>query len=356
MIVGPACSRPTKLTPDVGRAGPLALLLEDQLLHRRRATPAAFGRPVDAGVARVEERALPGQVVGPTGRPVVVRRRRARRGQRGGQPGAQLLPERLFRRGVAQVHAVRAATARAERGAANDRGQAAKSSPNSRMALPRTILRRCSSVRSAICSSAISPRARPGRVRVGVVRLVGDVVLADLVDRAQPVRVVEEAAPHVVLEVARRLLGHDVGHAAPAAVVLPDAVGPLQDVGDPADLTLRVGDLEIGEADEHAAEEEVDQREGGVGVGQRRADRRRGVRRRRRHLRRRPDVHVDDGLRLGAGAEERVPVVVGVVHAGQAQEGRDLAEAHGAHAAVRRCAAPRPPPARRPTAGSGTAG
>ena len=41
------------------------------------------------------------------------------------------------------------------------------------------------------------------------------------------------------------------------------------------------------------------------------------------------------GLRLGAGAEEGVPVVVGVVHARQAEEGRDLAEAHGAHATVR---------------------
>ena len=50
-----------------------------------------------------------------------------------------------------------------------------------------------------------------------------------------------------------------------------------------------------------------------------------------RHLRRRADVHVDDGAGLGAGPEERVPVVVGVVHRGQAEEGRDLAEAHGPH-------------------------
>ena len=37
---------------------------------------------------------------------------------------------------------------------------------------------------------------------------------------------------------------------------------------------------------------------------------------------------------LGAGPEEGVPVVVGVVHAGQPEEGRDLAEADGAHAAL----------------------
>ena len=65
MMVGPACSSPTKFTPTYGRAGPLALLLEDQLLHRRRAAPAALGRPVHAGVARLEQEALPAQVVGP---------------------------------------------------------------------------------------------------------------------------------------------------------------------------------------------------------------------------------------------------------------------------------------------------
>ena len=154
MIVGPACSSPTKFDADVGRAGPLALLLEDQLLDRRRAPPAALGRPVHAGVARVEEQALPGQVVGPPGRPVVVGRRRADTGQGGGQPGAQLVAEGLLGRGVAEVHAVqvRGAKQGSERSAED---QAAKSRPNSLIALPRTILRRCSSVRSAICSSAI---------------------------------------------------------------------------------------------------------------------------------------------------------------------------------------------------------
>ena len=40
-------------------------------------------------------------------------------------------------------------------------------------------------------------------------------------------------------------------------------------------------------------------------------------------------------LGLGAGREERVPVAVGVVHRRQTQERRDLAEAHGPHAALR---------------------
>ena len=42
-------------------------------------------------------------------------------------------------------------------------------------------------------------------------------------------------------------------------------------------------------------------------------------------------MHADDGAGLLAGGEERVPVAA--VDARQAQVGRDLAEAHGAHAA-----------------------
>ena len=45
-------------------------------------------------------------------------------------------------------------------------------------------------------------------------------------------------------------------------------------------------------------------------------------------------MHVDDGLRLGAGQEEGVPVVVGIVHAGQTEVGRDLAETDRPHATL----------------------
>ena len=60
--------------PDVGGVGPLELLLEDQLLDRGRAPAPAFDRPVDPGVAGVEEQPLPVGVVGAAARPVGGRR------------------------------------------------------------------------------------------------------------------------------------------------------------------------------------------------------------------------------------------------------------------------------------------
>ena len=57
--VGPACSVPTKFTPTYGRAGPGGLLVEDQLLGRRRAPAAVLLGPVQARVARVEQPPLP---------------------------------------------------------------------------------------------------------------------------------------------------------------------------------------------------------------------------------------------------------------------------------------------------------
>jgi len=148
------------------------------------------------------------------------------------------------------------------------------------------------------------------------------------------VGVVEEAAVDLAVEVHGGLLGHLVGHAAPAPVLLPDGVGPFEDVGDPADLTLRIGQLQGGETDEDAGEEEVDHGEGGVRVDQGGTDRRRGVLGGGGHLGRGSDVHVHDGLGLGAGGEEGVPVVVRIVHGGQAQKRWDLAEADGADTAL----------------------
>src|SRR5712692_9014191 len=98
-----------------------------------------------------------------------------------------------------------------------------------RMALPRTICSITSSSSSFICFSA-TWRVR-GRV-----------------EALQAVRVVEEAAVDVVTEQLAGRHRHLVGHATPAPVLLPHHVGPLEDVRDPADLTLGVCDLEIGEA------------------------------------------------------------------------------------------------------------
>ena len=64
----PRVQQPDEVHPDVGRPRPLALLLEDQLLHRRGAAPTTFDRPVDAGVARLEEEVLPAAGRRPAGR------------------------------------------------------------------------------------------------------------------------------------------------------------------------------------------------------------------------------------------------------------------------------------------------
>ena len=104
MMVGPAWSRPDEVHPDVGGVGPLELLFEDELLDRRRAPAAALDRPVDPGVAGVEQQPLPVGVVGAPARPVVGGRLGRQVGQRVGQPPAQLGSERLLGVGVAQVH------------------------------------------------------------------------------------------------------------------------------------------------------------------------------------------------------------------------------------------------------------
>ena len=67
----PGVEETDEVDPDVGGVGPLELLFEDQLLDRRRAAAAALDRPVDPGVAGVEEQPLPVGVVGAAPRPVV---------------------------------------------------------------------------------------------------------------------------------------------------------------------------------------------------------------------------------------------------------------------------------------------
>jgi len=63
--------------------------------------------------------------------------------------------------------------------------------------------------------------------------------------------------PYVLEVVLRRRALHLVGDATPAAVVLPDLVGALEHVGDPADLALAVRDREPREALEHARHQPV---------------------------------------------------------------------------------------------------
>jgi len=94
----------------------------------------------------------------------------------------------------------------------------------------------------------------------------------------------EEAAEDLSVVVGGWRLGDDVGHAGPGPVLLPDVVDPLQDVRDPADLALAVGQLQFGESHQHAGEEEVAHRGDGVVEAQRGGDGRRGIRRGGRHL------------------------------------------------------------------------
>src|SRR5437588_615812 len=175
----------------------------------------------------------------------------------------------------------------------------------------------------------------PGAVGVGVVALVGHPFDTDVLQRPQPVGVAEEAPVHVAPEQLAGSVEDLVGHAAPGPVLLPHHVGPLQHIGDPADLAFRVGDDEPGEAGEHTRHEPVHQGVGGVGEGQGRAHRGRGVGRGGGHLRAGADVHADDRPRLLASAEEGIPEPARVVDRGQAQEGGDLAEADGPHSPAR---------------------
>src|SRR5205823_4266187 len=66
--------RSDEVHPDVGGALARGLLVEDELLGRRRAAPAELRRPVQPGVARVEEPPLPVGVPAPAIGPRVARR------------------------------------------------------------------------------------------------------------------------------------------------------------------------------------------------------------------------------------------------------------------------------------------
>ncbi len=174
---------------------------------------------------------------------------------------------------------------------------------------------------------------RPGRVGVRVVGLERRVVDADACQGLEPVHVAEEAAEHLAVVVGRRRFGDDVLHATPRPVLAPHVVGALEDVRDPPDLALGVRELQLRVPHEHAGEQEVREARHRVAEAQRGGNGDRSVDRRGRHLRARADVHADDGLRLLARDEERVPVAG--VDARQAEVRRDLAEAHGSHTARR---------------------
>src|SRR5450631_1923968 len=166
----------------------------------------------------------------------------------------------------------------------------------------------------------------PGRVGVRVVGLERDVVDTDLVEGLEAVLVAKEAPEDLAVVVGRRGLGDAVTDATPGPMLLPHVVRTLEDVRDPADLTLGVREAQVRVPDQHTGEEEVAHRRHGVPERQGRLHRRRGVRRGGRHLGRRTDMHAHDGSGLGARGEERIPRPG--VDAGQPEVRRDLTEAH----------------------------
>ena len=126
----PGMEQPDEVHPDVGRVGPLELLEVDQLLDRARAAPAALDGPVDAGVPGVEQHALPRRVVGPARR---ASRSATASGRASAAPSASQARSSARKASsvseIAKVHAC-----------GPGRYGARWSSPNSLMALPRTIL------------------------------------------------------------------------------------------------------------------------------------------------------------------------------------------------------------------------
>jgi hypothetical protein len=73
------------------------------------------------------------------------------------------------------------------------------------------------------------------------------------------VAIAEEAAVDLTVVIGGRWLGDQVLEAGPGAVLLPDVIDWLDDVGEPADLAFGVGELERREAHEDAGEQEIDQ-------------------------------------------------------------------------------------------------
>ncbi len=113
----------------------------------------------------------------------------------------------------------------------------------------------------------------------------------------------------------------------PGVVHLPGRVGPLEHVRDPADLALRVGQLQLGELEQLRAEQPVGQGGHGVVEAERQADAGVAVRRGRRVGRAAAHVHADGHAVVVADLEEGVPVLG--VDGRKTETGRDLAESDG---------------------------
>ena len=112
-------------------------------------------------------------------------------------------------------------------------------------------------------------------------------------------------------------------------MLIPDVVGPLEQIRDPADLALCVHQTQSGELLQLAGEQEVGERVHAVAEADGHGHAERRVRRRRRHLRPRADVEAHHGVPSVARGEERIPIAA--VDARQTEVRRDLAERDRAH-------------------------
>ena len=138
MSVGPRVHHADEVDADVRRVGARVLLEVHELLAHREAATTERLRPVEPGVARVVELALPRGVVRAARRPVAGRRRRTVTRHLDVEPGAQLGAEPFVGVAVRQVHVATVSLhVGLERGAQRERVRVA--GPEARLEHPRPL-------------------------------------------------------------------------------------------------------------------------------------------------------------------------------------------------------------------------
>src|SRR6266540_705954 len=256
MIVGPACSEPTKFTPTYGARARVVSSRNTSCSDGDASRPPyALGQLIPAYPASNRRRC----------QSVSYRRRpdqSSHAGRRGSSGSARSSHARNSARKASSASEYRRSMARPSGG-----GPAAATPVELQIEHPDRVA--AHQLVDNVVGQAVHEllrdllRVRPRGVRVRIVGLERRVIDTDRLERLDAVTVTEEAAIDLPVVVRRRRLRHDVAHAAPRPVLEPHVVGPLEDVGDPPDLTLAVRELELREPDEHTREQEVRQRRHG---------------------------------------------------------------------------------------------
>ena len=180
----------------------------------------------------------------------------------------------------------------------------------------------------------------PRRVRVRIVGLAHDVVLAELVQALDCVAVLDDATVDVVAERLPDVERVEVGLVAcvahelraalhPVALLVQHLLGALQEVGHPAAFALGQGDLQVRVALEQPAEEPGQHGARGARRAPGEVGHERCVIADPGQRRRRADVHAGHHFELVGRSHDGLPVVVGVVNRGQPQRFRVLGEGEG---------------------------